>query len=62
MQFHQRGVDLLVTIMDAIDHQDKLEPSDLDWLLRETADVLGELLKRDVPIERRDDTPIANDT
>ncbi len=61
MQFHQRGVDLLVTVMDAIDHQDKLQPDDLDWLLRETAHVLGELLKRDVPVERRDDTSIAND-
>lgn len=61
MELHQRGVDLLVTVMDAIDHQDKLEPSDVDWLLRETAQVLGELLKRDVPVERQDGTRAAND-
>ncbi|PLP55491.1 hypothetical protein CYK37_30300 [Mesorhizobium loti] len=60
MQLHQKGVELLVTVMDAIDHQDKLTPADVDWLLRETADVLGELLKRDVPAERRKE--IANDT
>lgn len=56
MQLHQKGVELLVTLMDAIDHQDKLKPTDVDWLLRETAQVLGELLKRDVPVERRAET------
>lgn len=61
MQLHQRGVDLLVTVMDAIDHRDKLQPADLDWLLRETAHVLGELLKRDVSIERQEDARAAND-
>lgn len=56
MQLHQKGVELLVTLMDAIDHQDKLKPTDVDWLLRETAQVLGELLKRDVPVERHAET------
>ncbi|WP_144379410.1 hypothetical protein [Mesorhizobium amorphae] len=55
MQLHQKGVELLVTLMDAIDHQDKLKPTDVDWLLRESALVLGELLKRDVPVDRRDE-------
>jgi len=53
MKLHQRGVDLLVNIMDAADHADALTTDDVRSLLRETAYVLGELLKRDVPVQER---------
>jgi len=49
MKLHQRGVDLLVNIMDAADHAETLTSDDMRSLLRETAHVLGELLKRDMP-------------
>ena len=49
MQLHQRGVDLLLNVMDAADHVEKLSHDDVRRILKEVADVLGELLKRDVP-------------
>lgn len=57
-QLHQRGVDLLVTVMDAADHVDKLSQEDIRVLLTDVVQILGELLKRDVPVRRggaRDD-------
>ncbi len=54
MKLHQRGVDLLVNIMDAADHAEALSTDEMRSLLRETAYVLGELLKRDVPARERD--------
>ncbi|MGN6773196.1 MAG: hypothetical protein ACTHJQ_25630 [Rhizobiaceae bacterium] len=52
MQLHQRGVDLLLDVMDAAEHVDKLSHDEMRRLLKEVADVLGELLKRDVPEKR----------
>jgi hypothetical protein len=51
MQLHQRGVDLLLDVMDAADHAEKLSHDEVRRLLKEVADVLGELLKRDVPVK-----------
>jgi hypothetical protein len=53
MQLHQRGVDLLLNVMDAAEHVEKLGQDDIRQILREVAEVLGELLKRDVPVERQ---------
>jgi len=52
MKLHQRGVDLLVDVMDAADHVESLTTDEVRNLLRETIYVLGELLKRDVPVQR----------
>ncbi|KQZ84813.1 hypothetical protein ASD64_20110 [Mesorhizobium sp. Root157] len=49
MQLHQHGVDLVVTLLDAADQIEKLSQSELQNLLREAADVMADLLKRDVP-------------
>jgi hypothetical protein len=52
VKLHQKGVDLLVNVMDASDHLDKLSQEELRALLAEVAQVLGDLLKRDVPVVR----------
>jgi len=52
MQLHQRGVDLLLNVMDAADHVEKLTRDEMRQILEEVAEVLGELLKRDVPVKR----------
>lgn len=49
MQLHQRGVDLLVNLMDAADHVEKLSHAEIRTLLTETVQILGDLLKRDIP-------------
>jgi len=54
-QLHQRGVDLLLNVMDAAEHVEKLSHDDMRRILKEVAEVLGPLLKRDVPRERSDD-------
>jgi hypothetical protein len=51
-QLHQRGVDLLLNVMDAAEHVEKLSHDDMRRILEEVAEVLGELLKRDVPVKR----------
>ena len=48
-QLHERGVELVVELLDAADHVHKLRPDDLAGLLRETGSVLGDLLRRDIP-------------
>ncbi len=47
MQLHQRGVDLLVKVMDAADHVEKLEPNQTQALLREVIEIMGAILERD---------------
>jgi hypothetical protein len=49
MQLHQRGVDLLLNVMDAAEHVEKLSHDEMHRILEEVAEVLGELLERDVP-------------
>ena len=51
-ELHARGVELVVELLDAADHVHNLNPNDLAALLRETAGVLGDLLKRDIPSSR----------
>lgn len=52
-QLHARGVGLLVDLLDAADQVERLTPRETKALLREAALVLGELLKRDIPEERK---------
>ncbi len=60
-QLHARGVDLVVDLLDASDHVERLTPREIRTLLREAASVLGEILKRDIGEERRDgDRPSRN--
>ena len=53
MQLHMRAVELVVELMEAAEGVDRMEPRELSKLLRDTADVLGDLLKRDVPEQER---------
>lgn len=53
-QLHAAGVDMMVELLDAADHVDRLKPDEIQDLLRQAASVLGELLKRDVPGSRRE--------
>ena len=52
-ELHARGVDLVVELLEAADDIGRYKPEDVAALLRETAEVLGELLKRDIPARRR---------
>jgi len=47
MQLHQRGVDLLLKVMDAADHVEKLDTNETQALLKQVADILGAILERD---------------
>ncbi len=47
MQVHQRGVDLLVDVMDAVDHIEQLTHDEIRRLLKEVADVMSLILERD---------------
>ncbi len=49
MLLHQRGVDLLVNLMDAEEHFDTVEREELRSLISEAVVVFGEILQRDVP-------------
>jgi len=50
MQLHQKGVDLLVNVMDAADHVEQLSHDEIRLLLREVAEVMGQILERDAAI------------
>lgn len=50
MQIHQRGVDLLVNVLDAADNLDSLTREEMRDLLKEVGIVLGSLLERDIPV------------
>lgn len=46
MELHQRGVDLLVNVMDAADQADQMSPDEVRRLLREVAEVMSLILER----------------
>jgi hypothetical protein len=54
-QLHMKGVDVVVDLLDAAEHVDKLSEQELKELLLEAANVLGELLKRDIPSASREE-------
>ncbi|BCH22685.1 hypothetical protein MesoLjLc_24200 [Mesorhizobium sp. L-8-10] len=47
MQLHQRGVDLLVDVMDAADHVEQLTHDEIRRLLKEIIEVMSLMLERD---------------
>lgn len=51
MRLHQRGVDLLVNLMDAEQHFHETKPEELRQLISEAIIVFGQLLERDIPEE-----------
>lgn len=51
MRLHQRGVDLLVDLMDAEQHFDTISRDELRRLISEAVVVFGQILERDVPQE-----------
>jgi hypothetical protein len=48
-QLHARGVELVVELLDAAEYVGQIPAAEHRKLLRETAHVLAELLKRDLP-------------
>ena len=46
---HAHGVELVVDLLDTADNLDKMPQEEIRALLRETAAVLGDLLKREMP-------------
>ncbi len=50
MQLHQKGVDLLVNVMDAADHVEQFSHDEIRLLLTEVAEVMGQILERDAAI------------
>ena len=44
---------LLVELLEAADHVGRYKPEEMSALRRETAEVLRELLKRDIPAQGR---------
>jgi hypothetical protein len=48
-KLHAHGVELVVNLLDAADNVESLTTEEIRDLLREAADVLGDLLKRDRP-------------
>lgn len=52
-ELHHRGVDLLVNVLDAVEHVERMSPAEVNELLTEISVVLGQLLERDVPEDRR---------
>jgi hypothetical protein len=51
MRLHQRGVDLLVDLMDAEQHFEEFPRAELKKLISEAVVVFGQLLERDIPDE-----------
>lgn len=50
MRLHQRGLELVVELLEAADHLDRMGPLEHRALLQEAAQVMGDLLARDVPL------------
>jgi hypothetical protein len=50
MQLHQRGVDLLVNVMDAADHVELLTHDEIRRLLKEVAEVMSLILEREAEV------------
>jgi len=53
MELHQRGVDLLVNVLDAVDRIDQLTSAETRVLLQEVAEVMSLILERDARIALR---------
>lgn len=53
MELHQRGVDLLVNVMDAADNAEQLTHDEIRRLLTEVTEVMCLMLERDAEIALR---------
>lgn len=51
-ELHQRGVELVVQLLDAANEPYALTERDMQAMLRETARILSGLLARDMPTSR----------
>ena len=60
-ELHAQGVELVVNLLDAADHVDNMDRDEIRRLLRDAADVLGDLLRRDKP-EGHSTAPILPNT
>lgn len=49
MRLHQRGLELVVELLEAAERLDKLSLEEHRALLQEAAQILGDLLARDLP-------------
>ena len=58
-QLHARGVELVVELLEAADHCEHLTQQEVVALLKESAFVMSELLKRDIPPDTRPENPAA---
>lgn len=52
-ELHARAVELVVELLDAADQLDRLKADEVRALLLDTANVLGELLKHDMPAPKQ---------
>lgn len=55
MQLHERVVDLLMNMMDAVGRVDQLTPDETRRLLLEATEVMSLLLERDAEISLREE-------
>ena len=53
-QLHMRGVELVLELLDAAEHVHQMTPGEIQLLLKDTAQVLGDLLARDIRDEDRE--------
>jgi hypothetical protein len=49
MRLHQRGLELVVELLEAAERLDTLSLQEHRALLQEAAEIMGDLLARDVP-------------
>jgi hypothetical protein len=54
MRLHQRGLELVVELLEAAEQLDRIGPLEHRALLQEAARVIGDLLARDVPNPEQD--------
>ena len=57
-ELHAQGVELVVNLLDAADHVDNMSHDEIRRLLRDAADALGGLLRRDQPATHSTDDPV----
>ncbi|MGO4832031.1 hypothetical protein AB4144_06990 [Rhizobiaceae sp. 2RAB30] len=59
MQLHQRGVDLLIDVMDSSERVEQLTHDEIRRLLKEVTEVMSLILERDAKHFRTDGGPPA---
>lgn len=57
-ELHQRGIELLVNVLDAADHAEELSTQELRQLLKEVAEVVSQMLEREA--QRKLKSPSGN--